>query len=298
VKTKKLSVLITLVALIGTFTASLPLIVIEANAGGPTVEMEVNVPPFCGLAFVPPFDGILTFPTTINFAVSDPRSVTLSNTGNGAGEVSISGSSVTHPTTTNLVGDWLDDNGGLLWEVFRTRFASSDIAYTQMTPVSFIPQTFIEVLVGQDQAERIFKVRPFDQTGQDNVLGHQIMDLEIDCAPARSCPGGQVVSNGDCVPAAECVETPQICDDNNICTADFCDEVIGCSNTSVADGPTGGGACTVSGAFGVCADGVESCVSGGLSCVGPAPTAEVCDGLDNNCDGSIDEGLDLCVLNG
>jgi len=166
---------------------------------GTTVEMEVNVPPFCGLGFIDPVDGILTFPSTINFAVSLPRSVTLSNTGNGAGEVFISGSSVTHPTTTNLVGDWLDDNGGFLWEVFRTRFASADIDYTLMTSVFFIPQTFIEILDGQDQAERILKVRPFDQTGQDNVLGHQIMDLEIDCTPARSCLGGQLIFNGDCV---------------------------------------------------------------------------------------------------
>ncbi len=45
------------------------------------------------------------------------------------------------------------------------------------------------------------------------------------------------------------------------------------------------------GKLGVCAKGKLKCSGGVLTCVPQTPvTAEVCDGLDNNCDGQVDEG--------
>jgi len=193
-------------------------------AEGTAVDSAVITPQFCGLVYIDPVTGIVTFPDTVNFAVSDGRFVIIGNSGNGPGVVTIAGSGDPHRTTGELIGNWLDDNGDFLWEVFRARFASAvspqDVVYGLMTPITFIPQTFIAVLDGQDQAERILKVRPFDQLGRDNVLGHSIYDLEIDCRETVSCPDGQLIFNGDCVNQCPDGSIPDA--ENRKCVLDLC----------------------------------------------------------------------------
>jgi hypothetical protein len=48
--------------------------------------------------------------------------------------------------------------------------------------------------------------------------------------------------------------------------------------------------CTVEGAVGECAQGQRLCVAGWMTCQPPSATTEVCDGLDNDCDGVVDNG--------
>src|SRR5207302_7368308 len=60
-------------------------------------------------------------------------------------------------------------------------------------------------------------------------------------------------------------------------------------NGTVDDNPTDvGGACGMN--VGVCKAGVFACTNGQKICQGSVgPSAEICDGLDNNCNGAVDD---------
>jgi len=98
--------------------------------------------------------------------------------------------------------------------------------------------------------------------------------------PGVCSAGTRTCSNGTLV----CTQTQQsgneICDglDNN------------CNGTADEGNPGGGGAC-MTGQPGVCAQGTFQCQGGTLVCVSNTPpSAEICDGLDNDCNGTVDNG--------
>ncbi len=81
------------------------------------------------------------------------------------------------------------------------------------------------------------------------------------------------------------------CDDDNSCTIDSYSFNVGCAHTNnsayLRETSCGRGVCAAVGA--------ETCVNGGLvdSCQEKSPTSatEICNGLDDNCDGNVNEGI-------
>jgi hypothetical protein len=101
--------------------------------------------------------------------------------------------------------------------------------------------------------------------------------LNDECDDADSC------TTDSCNPVTLACQNIEVsCDDNNVCTSDTCNPSGGCQHQAVDLGSTtcGTGACerTVS----VCVGGVPQ------TCTPGTPTAEVCNGLDDDCNGSVD----------
>jgi len=91
-----------------------------------------------------------------------------------------------------------------------------------------------------------------------------------------------------------CDSGSQTCTDNTGSDTDICNGLDDDCDPSSADGsedPSLGTSCDT-GMPGVCAAGTTHCTAGSLQCQQDQyPSPEICNGLDDDCDGDVDEGL-------
>jgi hypothetical protein len=96
------------------------------------------------------------------------------------------------------------------------------------------------------------------------------------------------LATGDPSGGPACVGNSAICDDGNPCTEDTCDPVNGDPSTGCVTTPLDGQGTTTCG-VGECQRTVANCVNGVPQTCKPGPSSpEVCNGLDDDCDGAVD----------
>jgi uncharacterized repeat protein (TIGR01451 family) len=79
-------------------------------------------------------------------------------------------------------------------------------------------------------------------------------------------------------------------------TPETCDNIDNDCNGVVDNGNPGGGLACASGLQGVCSVGTTACTAGAIKCnanIAPGTVAETCNGLDDNCDGTVDNGFNV-----
>lgn len=119
----------------------------------------------------------------------------------------------------------------------------------------------------------------------DGTIDNDPADAGQACGESRGAcePGVFVCSSGTLVCTGGVGPTPEVC--NGI--DDDC-------NGIVDDNPSGmGGSCDPG--TGRCGTGILRCIAGAPACVGGSTTGtEICNGMDDNCNGEIDEGPSIC----
>ncbi len=104
------------------------------------------------------------------------------------------------------------------------------------------------------------------------------------CASSSQCCGTDVCVGSAC---QACKSSGASCGGSAECCAGTT-----CNGGKCSVPCTPGGACTVPGAKGICAAGVVECTRSGPTCKQVVqPSAETCNGKDDNCNGLVDDGI-------
>ncbi|MDB4977751.1 MAG: Multiple EGF-like-domain protein 3 precursor [Myxococcaceae bacterium] len=125
----------------------------------------------------------------------------------------------------------------------------------------------------------------------DASTGPRCGDGKVDTARGEACDDGNQIAGDGCEPVT-CQATPVPicgllpCNDDDPCTRDTCDPFLGCQHRAIdgdSDGYAPGKCKSGSGLRGGDCNDSSAAINPGA--------VETCDGVDNNCDGAVDEKL-------
>ena len=135
---------------------------------------------------------------------------------------------------------------------------------------------------------------------QQNVMaGPEVcngIDDDCDGVDDNGDPGGGGACDtgalGECAAGTEiCSGGGIVCQQNGPAVPETCDGLDNDCDGADDNGDPGGGAACSTGLLGVCDAGTEACIGGGIVCQQDTMASpEVCNGLDDNCNGGTDEG--------
>ena len=117
------------------------------------------------------------------------------------------------------------------------------------------------------------------------------IDEDCDHEPDNGAGGAPcAIENdfGECAGVELCIQGELFCD-AAVPAAEDCDDIDNNCDGQVDEG-TGGELCKLTNEFGSCVAEFQ-CLEGALQCVGTEPAAEICDGVDNDCNEEVDDGL-------